>query len=132
MKKKRTIQQTLTTQRGYFPLKALLIVGFAAACTLMISSFRPLPKPYKYTLKTIVIDPGHGGSDPGCITTTAQEKTIALQVSLKLGKILTDSLPGMNVIFTRKTDKFVDLNERAVMANKAKADLFQQTYLFYE
>lgn len=111
-------------QIRYFPLKALLIVGFAAACTLMISSFRPLPKPYKYTLKTIVIDPGHGGSDPGCITTTAQEKTIALQVSLKLGKILTDSLPGMNVIFTRKTDKFVDLNERAVMANKAKADLF--------
>lgn len=75
-------------------------------------------------MKTIVIDPGHGGTDPGCITTNAQEKTIALQVSLKLGKILNDSLPGMNVIYTRKTDKFVDLNERAVMANKAKADLF--------
>ncbi len=105
-------------------IKALLLLGFAIALTFCISAFTAIHKPDKYTLKTIVIDPGHGGSDPGCITTSAQEKTIALEVSLKLGQILKDSFPEMKIIFTRKTDKFVDLNERAVMANKAKADLF--------
>ncbi len=108
----------------YISLKALLLCGFTVVVTVMISSFRVPAKPYKYTLKTIVIDPGHGGSDPGCIATATQEKTIALQVSLKLGKMLKDSFPLMRVIFTRKTDKFVDLNERAVLANREKADLF--------
>ncbi len=105
-------------------LKAILIFGLSVLFTVFVSSFRVVGKPYKYTLKTIVIDPGHGGSDPGCITTNSQEKVIALQVSLKLGKFLRDSFPDMKVIFTRTVDKFVDLNERAVMANKAKADLF--------
>ncbi len=108
----------------YIPLKPLLILGFTLILTGMISSFVTPIKPYKYTLKTIVIDPGHGGSDPGCVATSTQEKIIALQVSLKLGKMLKDSFPAMNIIFTRKTDKYVALNERAVMANKAKADLF--------
>ena len=111
-------------QFKFINIKGLFLLSFALVLTVLISSFIPVTKPYKYTLKTIVIDPGHGGSDPGCITTNAQEKTIALQVSLKLGAILKDSFPDMKVIFTRKTDKFVDLNERAVMANKAKADLF--------
>jgi N-acetylmuramoyl-L-alanine amidase len=108
----------------FLNVKTLLVLGFSIALTVLVCSFTTIVKPYKYTLKTIVIDPGHGGSDPGCITTNNQEKIIALQVSLKLGKILKDSFPDMKIIFTRKTDKFVDLNERAVMANKAKADLF--------
>ena len=105
-------------------LKPLLIVSIAAALTLISSAFSGVEKPVKYTLKTIVIDPGHGGTDPGCGTAGVWEKKVALDVSMKLGKMLADSMPGVKVIFTRTTDKFVDLAERAVLANKVKADLF--------
>lgn len=75
-------------------------------------------------LKTVVIDPGHGGKDPGCVRNGIYEKDIVLSVGLKLGKMIQDSLPGINVIYTRSTDRFVELQERADVANKNKADLF--------
>ncbi len=76
-------------------------------------------------LKTIVIDPGHGGKDPGCNGAgEIWEKAVTLAVSLKLGKLIQDSLPGVKVIYTRQTDKFVELWERPNMANKQNADLF--------
>ena len=75
-------------------------------------------------IKTIVIDPGHGGLDPGCHGVSSQEKNIALAVALKLGKLLEENYPDLKVIYTRTTDVFVDLEERAQIANKAKADLF--------
>jgi len=76
-------------------------------------------------VKTIVIDPGHGGLDPGCNGAgEIWEKAVTLAVSLKLGKMLEDSLQDVQVVFTRKTDKFVELWERPHMANKIKADLF--------
>jgi N-acetylmuramoyl-L-alanine amidase len=105
-------------------LKALLIPGFVIITWIVSTSFINNPASRKYTLKTIVIDPGHGGSDPGCGTAGVWEKNVALSISLKLGKLLKDSFPDLKVIFTRTTDKFVDLNERAVLANKVKADLF--------
>jgi N-acetylmuramoyl-L-alanine amidase len=104
--------------------KALLMLSLAFITWGISTSFISSSRPYKYTLKTIVIDPGHGGSDPGCGTAGVWEKNVALAISLKLGKFLKDSFPDLRVIFTRTTDKFVDLNERAVMANKVKADLF--------
>lgn len=75
-------------------------------------------------IKTIVIDPGHGGLDPGCHGVSSQEKNISLAVALKLGKLLEENFPDIKVIYTRSTDVFVDLEERAQIANKAKADLF--------
>jgi len=76
-------------------------------------------------VKTIVIDPGHGGLDPGCNgANEIWEKAVTLAVSLKLGKMIEDSLQDVQVVFTRKTDKFVELWERPHMANKIKADLF--------
>jgi N-acetylmuramoyl-L-alanine amidase len=79
-------------------------------------------KPYK--LKTVVIDAGHGGHDPGCHGIKSKEKDIALDVALKLGKAIEDNYPDVKVVYTRKTDVFVELVERAEIANKAKADLF--------
>jgi len=76
-------------------------------------------------LKTIVIDAGHGGHDPGAIGAHGnKEANLALAVSLKFGALVEKKYPEIKVIYTRKTDKFLSLNERADIANKAKADLF--------
>ncbi|HEY4799181.1 MAG TPA: N-acetylmuramoyl-L-alanine amidase, partial [Bacteroidia bacterium] len=80
--------------------------------------------PFPFGIKTVVIDPGHGGKDPGCLGKNLQEKDIALAVSLKLGKYIEQKIPDVKVIYTRTTDAFVELDERAVIANKNKADLF--------
>ena len=73
---------------------------------------------------TLVIDAGHGGRDPGALGRRAKEKNINLNVALALGKMINNAFPEVNVIYTRKTDKRVSLNERAAIANRAKADLF--------
>ncbi len=75
-------------------------------------------------LKTVVIDAGHGGKDPGAINGKTYEKDITLSVALKLGKLIEDNYPNIKVIYTRKTDKFVELHDRAAIANKNNADLF--------
>jgi N-acetylmuramoyl-L-alanine amidase len=75
-------------------------------------------------VKTVVIDAGHGGKDPGCHGDLYKEKDIALSVALKLGKYIEENFQDVKVIFTRKTDVFVELNERAAIANRNNADLF--------
>lgn len=72
---------------------------------------------------TVVLDAGHGGHDPGNLGNGFKEKDIALNIVLKIGKMLAKN-PAINVVYTRKTDVFVDLKERGNIANKAKADLF--------
>ncbi len=73
---------------------------------------------------TVVIDPGHGGRDPGTIGRRAKEKDIALAISLKLGEYINEYLPDVEVIFTRKTDVSVGLHDRSRIANENNADLF--------
>ncbi len=73
---------------------------------------------------TVVIDPGHGGKDPGAVGASSKEKDIVLSVGLKLGKLIESNHADVNVIYTRKDDRFVELNRRAGIANKAHADLF--------
>lgn len=72
---------------------------------------------------TVVIDAGHGGKDPGNRGNKYYEKKIVLSIALKTGAIL-EKEKGVNVVYTRKSDKYVTLNGRASVANKAKADLF--------
>ena len=77
------------------------------------------------TVHTLVIDPGHGGMDPGAIGPGGHhEADLALAVSLKFGEMVKQAFPNVKIIYTRTTDKFVSLADRADMANKAKADLF--------
>ena len=73
---------------------------------------------------TIVIDAGHGGKDAGAVGRTSKEKDINLAVALELGRLIEKNHTDVKVVYTRKTDVFVELNERANIANKAKADLF--------
>ena len=78
-------------------------------------------------IKTIVIDPGHGGKDSGTMGTKRfkiYEKHVALSVSLKLGKYISENFPDVEVIYTRNSDVFLELNERTEIANNANADLF--------
>lgn len=72
----------------------------------------------------VVIDAGHGGKDPGAKGRAINEKTINLSVAQKLGSLITQNHKDVKVVYTRKTDVFVDLDERANIANRNKADLF--------
>lgn len=73
---------------------------------------------------TLVIDAGHGGKDTGALGFKSKEKNINLTVALALGQLIEKNCPDVKVIYTRKTDTFVELHERAAIANRAKADLF--------
>lgn len=79
-------------------------------------------RPKKIISKTIVIDPGHGGSDPGAINGKFQEKNAVLQVSKRLGKELLKR--GYKVFYTREKDEFINLRSRTKIANDKSADLF--------
>jgi N-acetylmuramoyl-L-alanine amidase len=76
-------------------------------------------------LDVIVIDPGHGGKDPGAIGVTGtREKDVALAVALRLGRHIETKMPGVKVVYTRKTDRFVELFRRTQIANEAGGKLF--------
>ncbi|MBO7480942.1 MAG: N-acetylmuramoyl-L-alanine amidase [Bacteroidales bacterium] len=75
-------------------------------------------------LDVVVIDPGHGGKDPGALGKTAKEKDIVLAVALKLGNLIKKNYPNVKVIYTRDKDVFVELGERAAIANRNNANLF--------
>jgi N-acetylmuramoyl-L-alanine amidase len=91
---------------------------------LFFSAFIIQKQDPKRKVKIIVIDPGHGGKDPGCSGHIHNEKAVALAVALKLGKYIEDNIKDVKVIFTRKNDIFVDLEDRAKIANENNADLF--------
>ncbi len=79
----------------------------------------------KWKFDTIIIDPGHGGKDAGAIGLGGvKEKNINLKIALKLGKIIKRNLKNIKVVFTRKTDKFVELYKRGKIANEKHGDLF--------
>lgn len=86
---------------------------------------RSLTRTLGLKINRIVIDPGHGGYDTGTIGPHGlMEKNVCLDVALRLGRLIRKKLPGAAVIYTRKTDVFVPLEERTAIANQAKADLF--------
>ncbi|MCD4736900.1 MAG: N-acetylmuramoyl-L-alanine amidase, partial [Bacteroidales bacterium] len=76
------------------------------------------------TIDKVVIDAGHGGKDPGAVSKNAYEKDIVLSIALKTGKLIEENFEDVDVVYTRKTDDFVELHKRAQIANESGADLF--------
>ena len=107
-----------------------LLMLFGTACGL--TSFNKLPRLQKPQIRTIVIDPGHGGFDPGTHGLLVKEKDVALGISLKLGKALQQAFPGIRIVYTRTTDIMPGnkptlqegIRYRAELANRSNGDLF--------
>ncbi|MFC4793645.1 N-acetylmuramoyl-L-alanine amidase [Hymenobacter endophyticus] len=111
------------------------IVALGAAALLVLAGFTSpqLPAaptagaeraPVRYRLRTVVLDAGHGGKDRGCAGVKAREADVALKIILALGRQIEENMPEVKVVYTRKTDVFVELADRAGIANKNSADLF--------
>lgn len=96
-------------------LRLINIVFFLAAAVVCMAADTPF---------TVVIDPGHGGKDYGCIGNITNEKTTVLEVGKRLGKLIAKEHPEVKIIYTRSDDRFIPLNTRADIANKANANLF--------
>lgn len=130
MKKAATFLQTFLfcflpfTQKGFnislsFPPSwAVAKVSFGGETDKVIKERKD------YRIKTVVIDPGHGGHDPGCLGSSSQEKHLALAVSQFLARAMQARHPDVRVILTRNEDVFIPLHERAAIANRNEADLF--------
>jgi N-acetylmuramoyl-L-alanine amidase len=104
-------------KKNDFLLKLLVFLFVLFTCSMLF----PL---YSQQIKTVVIDAGHGGKDPGCHGNFASEKEVCLSIALKLGTLIKEKFPEIKIIYTREKDVFVELIERANIANRAKADLF--------
>ena len=101
-----------------YALKLLIMAFFM----VVASAWKPSdPSEKKWV---IVIDPGHGGKDPGALGSISREKNINLAIALKTGEYLENNLDNVKVLYTRNTDVFVELRDRPEFANKNKADLF--------
>ncbi len=82
-----------------------------------------------YKVRTVVIDAGHGGKDVGCNGKVSHEADVALELALQVGRLIEKNIPDVKVVYTRKTDTFVELIDRAAIANKNNADLFISIHL---
>ena len=94
----------------------------AQSARKVIKQFIKEGNPYK--IKTVVIDPGHGGHDPGCSGSNSREKHLALAVGKRLKLLFNETYPEIKILMTRDRDVFIPLHKRAALANRNQADLF--------
>ncbi len=105
-------------------VKNILIISLFTFSFLFMG-FQPTgERAPEFKLRTVVIDAGHGGRDPGALGSFSKEKDITLKVALQVGKYIEEYLPDVKVIYTRQSDVAVDLKERPNIANRNRADLF--------
>jgi N-acetylmuramoyl-L-alanine amidase len=121
---KKTIFEHMELINKYLPLQTKFTIIIVWLCLSFNYAYSIVRTPEVYRIKKIVIDPGHGGKDPGALGKKSMEKDIALSVALKLGEYINKNLPDVEVVFTRKDDVFIGLSERSKIANESGADLF--------
>ena len=107
-------------------MKTISFLPLALVAVALLAIPVPADAQSGLKLKTVVIDPGHGGKDAGCVSRDKKtyEKNVALDIALRLQKKINAAYPDVNVKMTRSDDRFIELENRAVMANKANANLF--------
>ncbi len=97
---------------------------FFGILSLLIATSQGIRADRHGFINTVVIDPGHGGRDPGAVGRNVKEKDLTLAIALQLGQYIKESMPDVKVIYTREKDEFVELFRRAQIANENNADLF--------
>lgn len=105
------------------PKPQRLLYGFVVLFIVMIASASVFAQKGS-KVRTVVIDAGHGGRDPGAVGKKSKEKDIVLDVALKTGTYIRQNLPDVKVIYTRTKDEFIELHRRAAIANENDADVF--------
>jgi len=103
--------------------KSRWIIFFLLLILLDVNLFAKKPT-RNSKINLVVIDAGHGGHDPGAVGSKLKEKDVVLAIALKLGKLIESNFSDVKVIYTRKTDEFIELYRRAKIANENHADLF--------
>jgi N-acetylmuramoyl-L-alanine amidase len=98
-----------------------LLLPYLILASLTVSANPPYDS---FKFKTVIIDAGHGGKDPGAHGSHSLEKNVALAIAKKVNTMLQAEMPDINVVMTRSTDRFVELNKRAEIANDKHANLF--------
>ena len=122
--KEKVIIQTNKLQLNYANIMVLILRNIFLLFLLSIC-FKTGFSQTGLGINTVVIDPGHGGKDPGAISPNNNyEKTVVLKVSLLLGEMIQKNFPDVKVVYTRSDDRFIGLAKRAKIANDIGADLF--------
>ena len=103
-------------------MRNIAILSFFSLLLILVS-FSPVNE-RRSVIGRVVIDPGHGGKDPGTHGAISKEKDVALEISKHLGRIIRTNMPDVEVMYTRTDDSFPALQERSDFANKQGADLF--------
>ncbi len=115
--------QLMKTKSSTKTLRLSILSTFISLLTITLTFGQPNSS-QTYKIASIVIDAGHGGKDHGCQGIYSEEKHIVLDIALDFGEQLRRKYPNLNVVYTRTTDEFIELNERAKIANNCSADLF--------
>ncbi len=113
--------ERMSARSKYFCIALVLVACCASTLTAQVGVRDP------NRIRTIVLDAGHGGKDPGNLGTgryKITEKHISLNVAKLVGKYVNEAFPEVNVVYTREDDRFIELMERTNIANRAKADVF--------
>ncbi len=103
-------------------LAVVAVVFYASGVCWVASAQQGCPAEAK--VSKVVLDPGHGGKDPGCVFNKYYEKDVTLSIAQKLGALIKENYPDVEVVYTRTTDKYVYLVDRGKIANRENADLF--------
>src|ERR1700748_85095 len=104
-------------------LKAFLVI-LPAYCLISAAAFAKTDEPPHFRFKTIVIDAGHGGKDPGSHGAYSLEKNVTLAITKKLRDALQDRMDGIKIVMTRTDDTFIPLDTRSQIANEHQGNLF--------